>query len=294
MCEKAEKGEFLAEVAANTAISRRFYKLSLRLSGHAAALFAAATPGQFVQLDASKLSLPQLADVPEDLADASQRCILLRRPFSFCDVIAENRNKTRIEIVYCVLGPATLRMTTLAKGDRLSIIGPLGNGFSVPEGKRVALLVAGGMGAPPILHLAKVLRTNHSDIDVTAFLGAKTIADLPFELSSAEIATEDGSAGFAGLVTDCLSQWLDKNTIAAEQTIIYTCGPEPMLAAVAKIAKICNIDCQESLERMMACGIGICQSCAVECRQQTRKETIYKLCCKDGPVFDAKDIVWNC
>jgi len=211
------------------------------------------------------------------------------------------------------VGPATLRMTTLARDDRLSIIGPLGNGFSIPKGKKLALLVAGGMGAPPLQHLAKVLATGHSGVEALAFAGAKTIMDLPFELSSQQIsagaglwlgefaqysiksiiATEDGSAGYAGLITECLSQWLDKNTVSASQTIIYTCGPEAMMAEVAKIAQAHNIDCQVSLERMMACGIGLCQSCAVECRQESSDETVYKLCCKDGPVFDSRDIVWN-
>lgn len=317
MCKRglsvAGKGQFQAMVLANKAIGRRFYRLSLELSGKAAEFFAAAGPGQFAQLDASGLSLPEPTSICEDLRDVSQRQILLRRPFSFCDVVAKGKTKTCIEILYCVVGPATLRMTTLACDDRLSIIGPLGNGFSIPEGKKLALLVAGGMGAPPLQHLAKVLATGHCGVETLAFAGAKTIMDLPFELSSQQIfagaglwlgefarygiksiiATEDGSAGYAGLITECLSQWLDKNTVSASETIIYTCGPEAMMAEVAKIAQAHNIDCQVSLERMMACGIGLCQSCAVECRQEGSDETVYKLCCKDGPVFDSKDVVWN-
>ena len=98
------------------------------------------------------------------MKDASARQILLRRPFSFARV-TKDKGVTAVEVVYCVLGPATLRMTTLTKGNSISVIGPLGNGFSVPPGKKLALLVAGGMGSPPLEHLAQVLTADHQAID---------------------------------------------------------------------------------------------------------------------------------
>jgi len=107
------------------------------------------------------------------------------------------------------------------------------------------------------------------------------------------VATDDGSAGFAGLVTDCLSEWLDQSSSGGKDMIIYGCGPEQMLARVAKIAKQKKIDCQVSMERVMACGIGLCQSCAVECRVAESNETVYKLCCEDGPVFDSREVVFS-
>jgi dihydroorotate dehydrogenase electron transfer subunit len=106
------------------------------------------------------------------------------------------------------------------------------------------------------------------------------------------IATDDGSAGFHGLVTDCFLLWLKENRVEAKNAIIYSCGPEPMLAKVARIARERGIDCQVSMERRMACGIGVCQSCAVECRFEGSNETVYKMCCEDGPVFDAKQVVF--
>ncbi len=237
---------------------------------------------------------------------------MLRRPFSFCDVSTE-KEKTRVDILYRAVGPATLRMTTLAKGDSVSVIGPLGNGFSIPADKKTALLVVGGMGAGPLLHLAKVLTADYPDIEVTAFAGAKTKAELPFEkpldeisqqvgFSLAEfarhsieslVATDDGSTGYEGFVTDCFSKWLGQNSISAKDTIIYSCGPEEMLARMAKIAEERGIDCQVSMERMMACGIGVCQSCAVECKIEGSSETIYKLCCEDGPVFNCGELVFS-
>jgi dihydroorotate dehydrogenase electron transfer subunit len=209
------------------------------------------------------------------------------------------------------VGPASLRMTTLNPSDKINVLGPLGNGFSIPQGKTTALLVIGGMGAPPIQHLAAVLSQEHQDIYPLVFAGAKTKSQLPFEGRldevskeigfpihafarfgvESQVATDDGSVGFHGPVTQCFGQWLDENEVSAEETIIYACGPEDMLAEVARIAGEKKMDCQVSMERRMACGIGICQSCAVECRTGNRTE--YKLCCKDGPVFDAKEVVFH-
>jgi dihydroorotate dehydrogenase electron transfer subunit len=204
-------------------------------------------------------------------------------------------------------------MTTLKEGDSAGVIGPLGNGFSAPIGKKTALLVIGGMGAPPIQHLAKMISRKHPDVQAVALVGAKTKTELPFEGRiddvskeigfpipvfaklgiESQIATDDGSVGFNGPVTKCLTEWLDNNLKQPQQTIIYACGPEAMLAEVARIAGGKNIDCQVSMERRMACGIGVCQSCAVECKSAGSNETVYKLCCKDGPVFDAKEVVFS-
>jgi dihydroorotate dehydrogenase electron transfer subunit len=219
-------------------------------------------------------------------------------------------------------------MTTLVKGNSINIIGPLGNGFTVPAGKKRALLVAGGMGSPPLEHLAQVLTAEHPTMDAIAFAGAKTKEDLPFEkpldnLSreigfwlkefgrysiSSFVATDDGSAGFKGFVSTCILDWLSQNALSFNpaEAIIYACGPRSMLASIAKLARDKKIDCQISMEEMMACGIGLCQSCAVKCVApggvpQEDKAAVgdksptgetYKLCCKDGPVFDAKEIVF--
>jgi dihydroorotate dehydrogenase electron transfer subunit len=315
MSEKSSssKGVFSAVVRDNRQIGQRFYRLGLEFSGAAAEPFAKFRPGQFIQMDLSGTALPPAERIPQELADAARREILLRRPFSFADVTVKP-NRTRAELLYCIVGPATLRMTTLSAGDSVSAIGPLGNGFLMPGGKTTALLVAGGMGTPPLQHLAKVLTAEHPDIDVTAFAGAKTAKELPFEKEldsisqqlgfslpefakygvESVVATDDGSAGFAGPVTDCLLQWFnDRSGLARDSLIIYACGPEAMLARVAQIAKEKRIDCRVSMERRMACGIGVCQSCAVECRVQESTDTIYKLCCEDGPVFDSRDVVFN-
>ena len=307
-----KKGVFLATVKANKQIGRRFYRLRLEFSGVAAEAFAGTKPGQFAQLNLSGTALPAAKDIPDELANTARRNILLRRPFSFADVTCED-DKTLVDVLYCVVGPASLRMTTLSAGNSVSVIGPLGNGFWVPERKKRALLVVGGMGAGPVQHLAKVLTADYPDIEVMAFAGARTARDLPFQSRLDEIsqqlgfsirefaqygieslvATDDGSAGYHGLVSDCLAEWLGQAAFAGNDMIIYSCGPEAMLAKVADIALKNNIDCQVSMERMMACGIGLCQSCAVECKADRPGKTVYKLCCKDGPVFDSREVVFS-
>jgi len=309
---KKQKGAFVAKVRENRRLKEKFYRLVLELTGVGAEAFARTNPGQFAQLDLSKTALPPQVEVPAELADSSQRRILLRRPFSFCNITVEGK-KTLVSILYCVVGPASLRMTTLAAGDSLSVVGPVGNGFAMPVNKKEAVLVLGGTGAGPLIHLARKLSADYPDMEIIAIVGAKSAELLPFEdavdkitveaslcLSEfaesgvkAIVSTDDGSAGSCGLVTDCLEKWLNRpGTRDSRDMIIYSCGPEAMQAAVAKIAHENKIECKVSLERMMACGIGLCQSCAVECRAAESDETVYKMCCKDGPVFDSKEVVF--
>ena len=307
------KGIFTAKVLSNRRAGTCFHKMDLEFTGAAAAAFAEFQPGQFLQIDVSEVGLPPEDQIPAPLRDVCHRNILLRRPFSFADVTVE-ADRTTAELLYCVLGPASVRMTALAAGETLSIVGPLGQGFRVPDGKHIALLVVGGMGAPPIRCLAKYLRAEHPEIKAIAFVGARSAEALPFEghfdkvslhvdccipafakfgIPSA-VATDDGSAGYHGFITDRLDQWLrEQNGQPMNRTIVYACGPEEMLAAVARTAVQHGVDCQVSMERRMACGIGLCQSCAVECRVEGSDETIYKLCCQDGPVFDAHEVVFG-
>jgi len=306
------RGVFSAKVRSNRRIGTRFYKLLLEFLGDGARAFANCRPGQFAQLDLSGSALPAPEAIPEELADSAKRKILLRRPYSFSDVTVKGET-TFVEILYRTLGPASLRMSGLSAGDCVSVLGPLGRGFWVPEGKSKAVLVSGGMGAGPLVHLAKVLTESYSTIEVVAFAGAKTAEDLPFERRLDEIsqglgfsvaefarygiesflATDDGSTGYSGTVTDCFSDWLKSCETRADDMVIYGCGPEPMLAKIAEIAREKDIDCQLSLERRMACGIGLCQSCVVECRGERPGRTIYKLCCEDGPVFDSREVIFG-
>lgn len=308
----ATKGLFQAKVLSNQQIRQCYYRIILEFDPKGSELFRNVMPGQFLELDLSCISLPEFSRIPEHLRDVSQRQVLLRRPFSFSDVIVTQDKKgtsVRAEILYCVLGPATVRMMSLKTGDTLNAIGPLGNGFSIPEGLSLAILIAGGMGSPPILHLAGYLKQHYPNCRSVCFVGAKTCEDFPFTVHIDNLtglvlqefnaigvptflATNDGSAGYRGFVTDKAQQWMDDNQIDADTTAIFACGPEPMLESAAFLADNCHLPCQVSMERMMACGIGLCQSCAVEIKAGTG-DTKYHLCCKDGPVFNAKNVKFH-
>ena len=308
-----KKGLFNAIVLQNRGLGDKFFRLSIELEKKANQAFSEASAGKFIEIDVSKLSLPAEKLIPQQLSDSAARNVLLRRPFSFSDIDC-SKGCVIVEILYCVLGPATLRMKTLKTGDSINLIGPLGNGFTIDESKKLAILVAGGMGAPPHIHLSRVLKKQYRNTDVIAFAGAKTIADLAFfdiitdklkkkgDISLGEfakhkvktiISTDDGSAGAKGFVTESLKNWLAKNKFDTGETIIYACGPEAMLSAAAALSADLKIPCQVSLERRMACGTGLCQSCAVKCRDKASGKTLYKLCCKDGPVFLSDEVVWE-
>ncbi len=305
-----KKGIFNASVLQNRAFSDKYFRITFELEKKAKTVFSKAVPGQFAEIAVSGLALPPQNSIPQQLTDISQRNVILRRPFSFADVVT-GQDSVVVEILYAVVGAATIRMKTLKTGDKISIIGPLGNGFSLPE-KKLAILVAGGMGAPPLVHLSSLIKSQCPDTEMVVFVGTKSISDLAFfEVKAdrfnktkitlgefdrhkikAHISTDDGSAGSKGFVTGLLKEWLTQNKPDINNTIMYACGPEPMLRAAAAVSGEFKIPCQVSLERRMACGTGLCQGCAVKCIDKTGAE-FYKLCCKDGPVFWSDEVVWQ-
>lgn len=302
-------------VLSNQKIRECYYRLILELEPAAAEIFGSVIPGQFAMLDLTHVSLPDEENIPEHLQESVKRQLILRRPFSFSDVSVIRRGNgeqvVQLSIMYCVLGPSTVRMTGLSRGDKVSVLGPLGNGFQIKPEKELAILIAGGMGSPPILHLTSVLISKFPSIKVLIFAGSKNFDSMPFTIEINNktgpvveefqqlnvnyfLSTDDGSVGFKGYVTNCAENWLEKSNIEPKKTIVYACGPELMLAATAKLSGKYNIDCQVSMERMMACGIGVCQSCAIEHKADTEGQTEYRLCCQDGPVFDAQNVVFGC
>jgi dihydroorotate dehydrogenase electron transfer subunit len=221
---------------------------------------------------------------------------LLRRPFS---IHKADGKQGRIEILYEVVGEGSAALSQRKAGEVLDIIGPLGRGFALNtpsenSGKDI-VLVAGGMGVAPLFFLAQKLqeslakKKNRSRICV--LIGAKTsnhilcASELRRLGGHVSIATDDGSLGFRGKVTALLRRILDTRGCGVSN--IYACGPHPMLSALSKLAHIYAIPAQVSLEAHMACGFGACLGCAVA--------TIdgYKRVCKEGPVFNAEEIVWG-
>jgi dihydroorotate dehydrogenase electron transfer subunit len=212
---------------------------------------------------------------------------LLRRPFSICRV-----NKGKVEILYEVLGEGTRVLAQRRVGEELDVIGPLGKGFSASRRAR-RILVAGGMGIAPLLFLAESFRSDDLS-NTTILIGAKTKRQILCEKEfkglglQVRIATDDGSRGFKGKVTDLLEKALGNNAIDASEAIaLYACGPRPMLKEVSRISCAYNIATEVSLEEHMACGIGACLGCVA------KTKTGYQRVCKEGPVFNAKEIIWQ-
>lgn len=204
---------------------------------------------------------------------------LLPRPISICEV-----KENRLRIVYRVVGGGTKIMSSYQEGDEIKIIGSLGNGFDMKDGK--AILVGGGIGIPPMVELAKNLSEKIGKENVISVMGYRDELFLTEELekySTVVIATEDGSTGTKGTVVDALNE----NGVSGD--VMYACGPIPMLKALKDWAE--DIECQISLEERMACGIGACLACVCKTKEKDEHSNVCnKRICKDGPVFDAKEI----
>lgn len=209
----------------------------------------------------------------------------LRRPISICEI---DKEKGTVRIVFEVRGKGTDTLSQLGVGDKMDIIMPLGNGFTVkeiPDDKNV-VVVGGGIGVPPMCGAAGLYK------NVKAIIGFrskdKVILEQDLKRIGAEVTvcTDDGSCGYNGVVTVPLEEELKKGNTA----MIYACGPTLMLKAVVNTAKKYNVPCEISLEERMACGVGACVGCA--CRINRNGENLVLRVCKDGPVFNGEEVVF--
>jgi len=215
---------------------------------------------------------------------------LLRVPLSVSGV---DREAGIIEVLYEAVGPKTRALSRFGPDAMLPTLGPLGQGFAPPEDRQV-VLVGGGIGVPPLLYWGLELRQRAHQIAL--LVGARTAnKHLPSELLTPAAdrvrrATDDGSRGHAGLVTDLLQDELAGKGPCA----VYCCGPPGMMRATAALCLAAQVPCQVSLEEYMACGIGICVGCAVElaAAKGDTEYGRYARVCVDGPVFDVRQIQW--
>ncbi len=224
---------------------------------------------------------------------------LLRRPFGIFDVgvfdseYAEVGPKTYLEILYKVVGKGTRVLAKLHHGDHLDVLGPLGKGFVMDGAAGEKILVGGGVGLAPLYYLARELVKNSR---VHLFAGGRTREDIlcitEFERLGVETytATDDGSLGEQGVVTEVMERYLANS---ASAKTIFACGPFPMLKAVAKIAERSRSPARSRLEAYMACGVGACLGCVVKGKNHTEEIPDYRCVCKDGPVFDALELLWD-
>lgn len=216
----------------------------------------------------------------------------LRRAFALCGATPSGAYAGTVQFVVAEHGPGTRWLVQRTAGQTLDLVGPLGNPFPIPSGPSPAVLVGGGYGSAPLIPLAQALLDNGSPIEFV--LGASTARRLYGEMTAKRmigrvtIATDDGSAGEKGLVTDVLPAAIER--VNAE--IVYACGPMPMLQAVGSVAQQRAIRAQVAVEESMACGIGVCMTCVLPVRGADGKSRFVRSCV-EGPVFDAINVRWN-
>ena len=215
--------------------------------------------------------------------------MLLRRPFTIYTV-----SRQEITMLYQIIGEGTKRLSEMPVGEPLHVLGPLGNTFDFTTHPEPAILVGGGAGIASLMLLATALRQN--GIETIGLVGAQrrerllSVADLEAIKITVHIATDDGSIGHHGYVTDILKDLLEKTSW--HRPTIYACGPAGMLSAVAKIAANYQVPAQIAMENRMGCAMGVCLGCV--CPVRTDADTIeYQRVCTEGPVFNATDIVWD-
>lgn len=289
-------GIFLTTVCGRRTLCREHFEITLRLPS-----FPKAAPGQFVNVlcrDAGAIA--------EDGAGGA----MLRRPFSIGGLRCTN-DGVEVDMMGRVVGPGTAWLDALRVGDEVSLLGPLGHGFTMPARGERALLIAGGVGLPPIRWFGEILRKDGVSCDV--IYGAQTRDLLPVSLReepsrdgdfslcveefardgiATSITTDDGSCGLHGRVTDSLARRLASES-SPSSLRVYTCGPEPMLRAVARMCAERGLRCEAAMERVMGCGMGTCQSCVVAVKDAGSAEgRRYALCCREGPVFDVATVCW--
>ncbi len=202
---------------------------------------------------------------------------ILPRPISICEVDGQ-----KLRLVYRILGKGTEQFAQYQAGDTIRILGPLGNGFPLEDQK--AILIGGGIGIPPMLELSKRLLGEKNIVlgfrDENTFL----CEDLKV-YGKVSIATEDGSLGTKGNVIDAIKE------LGIQGSVIYACGPTPMLKAIKEYAQENHIQAWLSLEEKMACGIGACLACVCQSKEVDEHSKVHnKRVCKEGPVFDAREV----
>lgn len=256
--------KFLSDLTllSNVSIGENTFMLRLKADGIAPAVL----PGQFVEVRVD-----------------GGNGVFLRRPISIHDYDCETRE---LDLLVRRVGKGTEALSRRKPGDALSLVLPLGNGFDVEGAGGRPLLVGGGVGVAPLLFLAKELKKRGAD--PVFLMGGKTKGDLlrlaEYEaVAAVGLATEDGSAGVKGFVTD--HEFLSSEAIKGFSSVLQ-CGPTPMMKAVAAKAKAAGVPCFASLENKMACGFGVCLCCVTETVNGNKRV------CADGPVFNVKDLKW--
>jgi dihydroorotate dehydrogenase electron transfer subunit len=263
------------EILENRAVSRVTWIMKV----HAPTLSPGIRPGMFVNLKTTDHLVP-----------------LLRRPMSVHRVIRDGETATGFAIVYDVIGPGTRALAAMHKGQKIDVVGPLGNEIRVPEGAKRAVLVAGGVGVGPIKIVAEELQRRGLR-DVTVCYGAR---DNDHTVPNEEVAphgcrllvcTDDGSVGKKGRVTMFVEELIAGGRLD-DATYVFACGPRPMFAALQRILSPLGISCEAATEEFMGCGFGVCFGCTLTVLDAAGKPE-YRLCCADGCIFPLERLVFD-
>ena len=230
------------------------------------------------------LESPQIASIAKPGQFVMVKCgedNLLRRPFSIHQV---DDKMAILAILFSMVGKGTQWLSRRQASDRIDLLGPLGNGYTIAPIAKNLLLAGGGIGIAPLPFLARIAQER--GCSVTLLLGATTAGQLyPSNLLPSETkcitATDDGTTGVKGFITDLLPEHIN----FADQ--VFACGPSPMYRAMAQMPELKGKPVQVSLEARMGCGFGVCYGCTVKTRQGLKQV------CQDGPVFNLDDILWN-
>lgn len=205
---------------------------------------------------------------------------LLPRPISVCEIDKANG---RIHLVYAILGDGTAEFATFKAGETIEVMGPFGNGFDLSHEGDDHLLVGGGVGTPPMVELAKQLKGKKTI--VVGFRTNPYLVDRLKQYGDVHVTTDDGSVGFKGHVVALM----EEKGLSGR---IYACGPTPMLKGLQAFADKNSLKADLSLEERMGCGFGGCVGCVTKVKADTEAGYSYKKVCKDGPVFDAKEVIF--
>lgn len=200
---------------------------------------------------------------------------LLRRPFSI-----HQADGKRLALLFKVVGRGTHWLSQRKQGDKLDLLGPLGNGYKIQEGAHKLLLLAGGIGIAPLFFLAQDTLRKKGSVTLLYGTADKKRLSIPPQIKLVS-ATEDGSVGQRGMITDILPDYISQ----ADQ--VFACGPLPMYQSMARMLELKNKPVQVSLEVRMGCGLGVCYGCTIKTKNGLKQV------CRDGPVFDLNDILWE-
>jgi dihydroorotate dehydrogenase electron transfer subunit len=261
--QKAFVKQFKARIISNSPVSAELFKLEFAVDPSIKSIL----PGHFFTVRIGDTTVP-----------------FLRRPFAFSSFdpvshIAQALYKRR--------GRGTELLSAFAENDEIDIIAPCGNFFPLPLKEKTTILAAGGIGIGPILFFAKLLLTRN--INFTCVLGWRTFKDAigNSEISGipVSVCTDDGSAGYKGTTVN----FIQTSKLCTANTVVYACGPSPMLKACHETAVAAGADCFVSVEQVMACGVGACMGCAIKASENRG----YFRVCHDGPVFNSRDLEWT-